>query len=41
MILSIQDLGEVVAIAFRKAEAWMPERVSMRMDAHPNGKNAM
>jgi len=31
--VSIQDLGEVVTIAVRKAEAWMPERVSRRMDA--------
>ena len=28
--VTVQCLREVVAITFRKAEAWMPERTSMR-----------
>jgi len=36
--VTVQCLGEVVAITFRKAEAWMPERASMRMDAHSSEK---
>jgi len=31
-MVTIQCLGEVVAITFRKAEAWMPERANWHMD---------